>query len=178
MVIRSTTPDDPSPSGNATDVRPRAGRPISTVMVALAGVVTLGVLAGCGGGSSASTAAGAPKPAATADQATASTQATTDDSSTPQLETAPASVGGKVPTPEGDQRKTLLFLLKGIDPKMIQDDSTLISKAKELCGHMLAGDSTAKLHAETQKIFANGSYTPEDYQMLAIEQAIVAEFCR
>jgi hypothetical protein len=177
MVIRSTTPDEPSLSGNATDDGLRAGRPIRTVMVALAGVVTLGVLAGCGGGSSASTAA--PKPgAATAAATSAATQTTPDDSSTPQLNTAPASVGGKVPTPTGDDRKTLLFLLKAIDPKMIQDDSTLISKSEELCGHMLAGDSTAKLHAETQKIFTKGSYTPESYQMLAIEQAIVAEFCR
>ena len=115
--------------------------------------------------------------ASTSKNAGASTQSTPDDSGSVQLNTAPAS-GGKAPTPTGDQRKTLLYLLKAIDPGMSTNDDNLVSKSMELCGHMLAGDPTAKLDSETQKLFTNGSYTPQDYQIQAIQLALTAEFCR
>jgi len=151
----------------ATLTKTATGRPMRVVALALAGVATVGVLAGCGGGSSSATAS-----------TQASTKVTPGDSSDPQLNTAPAARSGGAPTPTGEQRKELLYILKAIDPGMSTNDDFLVSRSMELCGHMLKGESTAKLNADTAKEFRNGSYVPQGEQLTAIQLLLTTEFCR
>jgi hypothetical protein len=143
----------------------RTRRTMKAALVAVTAVATIGVLTGCGGGSSSS----GSSPAAATPNA---------DSSTYQLNTAAAARSGKAPTPSGDARTQLVYILEAVNPGVSTDEDSLVSKSVEICGHMLNGDSSTKITQETRTQFSNGSYTPSPAEVQAMDMAITATFCR
>jgi hypothetical protein len=160
MAVPETTFGGAVIDDNATTGRVR--QTVRTAVVGLA-ALSIGVLAGCGGGSStaSATAAGATPQAASSGLVTA----------------APAR-GGNSPTPTDDQRKQLVYILEAVNPRVSTDASSLVKKSMELCGQMLGGASSSKIADATRQQFTNGSYTPSPAEVQAMEATIVASFCR
>jgi len=169
MGINATTPDATTIS-TVTPAARRGYRTVRTTLVVFAAGAAIGALAGCSGGSST---AGA-KPAG-AKPAGAAPQASTDGY---LLNTAPAARSGKVPSPTDDQRMQLVYILEAVNPGVSTDESSLVKKSVEVCGRMLAGDSSGKVAAQTRQQFTNGGYTPSPEEVLAMDMAITATFCR
>ncbi len=172
MAVTVTTPNSIETSGR------RYSRTMRTTLVTLAAVAAIGSLAACGSSSSASgsTPAAAATGAAAAGATSAGDLSPADIDSI--LNTAPAARSGKVPTPEGDQRLTLVYILEAVNPGVSTDEGALVKKSVEICSGMLGGASADKLAAQTRQQFTNGAYTPSPEEAQAMDMAITATFCR
>jgi hypothetical protein len=166
MAIREITTGDVAPGVRPMPGRTRVGRVQRATLIVSAAAVGVAVLAGCGGSSSSGSASPASGAAAAA------------GSSADAVPTVPAARSGSAPTPEGDERKQLIYLEEAIDPGVSTDGDALVQKSVDVCGRMLKGEGGKTLDKDIQKEFANGSYLPQGEQITAFELALTQLFCR
>jgi hypothetical protein len=158
MMIRETTTE-------ATHPR-RSRRTVKAALVTVTAVAAIGVLAGCGGGSSSAGAA------------STGTAATPDAASTTYaLHTQAAVDAGGVPALTNDQRKQVVYILEAVNPGVSTDAASLVKKSVSICGDMRHGVPGSKIAKETREQFSNGSYTPSPAEVQAMDMAIVGTFC-
>ncbi len=175
MTIRETTSLEATLAVVPAPGRRGGRRAVRATLLTSAVVTGLCALTACGGGSSSASSPASAPAASIAASATTAADGASDDAGVP---TAPAARSGSVPTPEGDTRKTLVYILQALDTKMNQDPDTLVKKSVDLCRQMLAGDKGKKLDADTSKEFTNGSWVPQGEEVTALELAMTQTFCR
>jgi hypothetical protein len=133
----------------------------------VASIALVWALSACGGSSSggndAATAAASP--------------AAVSETTTAAADSGSGSNSGS-PTPTGDDKDHLVYVLESVNPGVGKDDDALVKKSMSVCTAILGGKSAADVQAQTGKEFTNGSYTPSPEEIKAIDATIVAYFCR